>query len=38
MVDGMSGAGVEREGLQVEMLQWCERLILCHETKGLWRK
>lgn len=38
MVDGTSGGGVERGGLQVEMLQWCERLILGRETKGLERK
>ena len=34
MVDGMNAAAVERGAMQVEGLRWCERLMLCHGTKG----
>ena len=34
MVDGMSAA-VVKEAMQVEVLQWSERLMLRRERKGL---
>ena len=37
MVDGMSAAAVEKGATQVEVLQWCERLMLRHETTRLVR-
>ena len=35
MVDGMSAADVGRGAMQVEVLQWCGRLLLRRERKGL---
>ena len=34
MLDGMSGGGVENEGMQVGILQWYERRMLRYEMKG----
>ena len=38
MVDRMNAAVVERGAMQVEALQWYERLMLLGETKGLVEK
>ena len=38
MVDETNAAVVEIEGMQVEALQWCKRVMLLHETKGLVKK
>ncbi len=34
MDDGMSGAAAEKGAMQVDVLQWCGRLMLHHETKA----
>lgn len=35
MVDGMNAAAVERGGMQVDALPWCEHPMRGHATQGL---